>query len=242
MTRLEAFAVHRGTDFAFSHTTAARLFGVPLPAGSSDLIHVSVPADCRAPVVRGFVGHKLTRWQRVEVSGLPTTSAEQTWLDLATILNHEDLVIAGDFLVGGRRPLADLTLLRAALEASPGRRGAKRAGRALEHIRVGSESPGETRLRLIVCGAGLPEPLLNYNIVDHAGHFVARADLVYPAARIALEYEGDVHRVDQDTWRRDITRRERVEDLGWRMVRITAGDLRESQQLIARIRRLLRIR
>jgi len=90
--------------------------------------------------------------------------------------------------------------------------------------------------------AGLPEPSLNYRILDTRGAFVARADLVYPVAKLALEYEGDVHRVDRDVWRKDIARRERVEDLGWRMVRVTADDLHHPAALVARIRRLLRAR
>ena len=54
-----------------------------------------------------------------------------------------------------------------------------------------------------------------------------------------MKYEGDIHRVDQATWRKDIRRRERVEDLGWRMVRVTADDVARPAELIRRLRRLL---
>ena len=117
-----------------------------------------------------------------------------------------------------------------------------RARAALEHVRRGSESPGETRLRLALAAAGLPEPALNFHIVDRRGLFVARADLVYPVERIALEYEGDIHRLDRSVWRKDIARRERVEDLGWRVVRVTADDLTDPGALTSRLRRLLRTR
>jgi len=241
-SRLRAFALHRGVDFAFSHTTAAELYGVPLPAHRRGELHVSVPGSCRAPIVNGFVGHKLHRWATVDLRGFPVTSPEQTWLDLAIDLPHSDLVIAGDHVVGGRDPLTNVAALREAISASAGRRGIGRARAALARVRIGSESPGETRLRLLLEDAGLPLPLLNLDVHDRSGAFVARVDLAYAAERIALEYEGDIHRTDQATWRKDIARRERVEDLGWRVVRVTADDIAAPLPLAARIRHLLRTR
>jgi hypothetical protein len=238
LDRCRAYAHHRRVDFAFSHTTAATLFGAPLPFGADDSIHVSVRAPGRAPEIVGFVGHKLTAWDTDERMGLPVTTAEQTWIDLASLLTVEDLVIVGDFLVADRDPLATRESFARAMAASPGRRGIARARLASDLIRVGSESPGETRLRLLLGRAGLPEPRLNLDILD-AGRFVARVDLAYPRERVALEYEGDVHRVDRDVWRKDIGRRERVEDLGWRVLRVTAGDLTAPAALLDRVRRSL---
>jgi hypothetical protein len=105
-------------------------------------------------------------------------------------------------------------------------------------VRVGTESPGETRLRLLLESAGLPAPQSNLEVFD-GDRFVARVDLAYPVPRVAVEYEGDIHRVDQATWRKDIRRRERLEDIGWRTVRVTADDLARPAELIARLRRLL---
>ncbi|MFF9561845.1 hypothetical protein ACF1AJ_00720 [Leifsonia sp. NPDC014704] len=240
--RLRAYALHRERDFAFSHTTAARLYDIPLPTELPPDIHVSVPDPGRPPSIRGFIGHKLRHWDARVVGGLPVTTPEQTWIDLASLLSVSALVVAGDFVIGGRQPLTDKNALRAAFAAAPGRRGIARARSAFEKMRVGAESPGETRLRLVLHKLGLPEPLLNVDIRDDDGRFVARADLAYPASRIALEYEGDVHRVDRSTWMKDIGRRERVEDLGWRMVRVTAADLREPHTLASRVRHLLHTR
>ncbi|WP_426625480.1 hypothetical protein ACPPVW_05300 [Leifsonia sp. McL0607] len=238
IARCRAYALHRRLDFAFSHTTAATLYGAPL-SGVDDRIHVSVRAPGRAPAIRGFAGHKLARWETWSVHDLPVTTPEQTWLDLAQLLNRDALVVAGDFFVGGDAPLTDRPALARAIAAAPGRRGAARAKQAIEAVRPGSESPGETRLRLLLEDARLPAPLLNHELRDASGGFVARVDLAYPRERIALEYEGDVHRVDRPTWQKDIRRRERVEDLGWRMVRVTADDLRSPGELIRRVRRLI---
>ncbi|MCI0159279.1 hypothetical protein KNO15_21475 [Leifsonia shinshuensis] len=238
IARCRAYALHRRVDFAFSHATAASLYGVPLPR-TDDRIHVSVRAPGRAPDIRGHVGHKLSRWETRTVHGLPVTTPEQTWLDLAQLFPRDALVVAGDFFVGGDAPLTDRIALARAIAASPGRRGIGRAREAIHSIRHGAESPGESRLRLLLADAGLPVPLLNHELRDASGGFVARIDLAYEHARVALEYEGDIHRVDRRVWQKDIRRRERVEDLGWRMVRVTADDLHTPAVLVHRVRKLI---
>lgn len=237
--RLRAYALHRRRDFAFSHITAARLYGIPLPGTASSDIHVSVRAPGRAPDIRGFVGHQLRRWETWSVGDVPVTTPPQTWLDLAPMLSVAELIVAADFLVGTKASLSSTAELREAITQSPGRRGIARARLALERARVGSESPGETHLRLLLAHAGLPEPVLNLGLYEATGGFVARVDMAYRDARVALEYEGDVHRVDRRTWMKDIRRRERIEDLGWRVVRVTASDLRDPDDLLRRLRRQL---
>ncbi|GIT80450.1 hypothetical protein LLS1_21190 [Leifsonia sp. LS1] len=81
-------------------------------------------------------------------------------------------------------------------------------------------------------------PDLNREIRD-GDVFVARVDLAYPTAKVALEYEGDIHRVDRDVWRKDLRRRERLADLGWRMVRVSGDDIAHPAELLTRVRRLL---
>lgn len=238
LARCRAYARHRKTDFAFSHTTAATLYGVPLPH-VDPLIHVCVRAPGRAPAIAGFAGHKLGRWETRVVHELPVTTPEQTWVDLAQLLARDALVAAGDFLVSGRRPLSSRVALARALEQSGGRRGVHRAREALSLVREGSESPGETRLRLLLSGAGLPAPTLNHVLRGSGGEFIARVDFAFPLHRVALEYEGDFHRVEQTIWQKDIHRQSRIEDLGWRVVRVTSADISSSAELIARMRQLL---
>ncbi|WP_208039910.1 hypothetical protein [Leifsonia sp. TF02-11] len=100
LARCRAYATHRRTDFAFSHTTAAAFYGIPLPH-IDPLIHVTVRAPGRAPAIAGFAGHKLARWETWLIHDLPVTTPEQTWIDLAQNV-QQDAVAAGDFLVSGR--------------------------------------------------------------------------------------------------------------------------------------------
>jgi very-short-patch-repair endonuclease len=86
---------------------------------------------------------------------------------------------------------------------------------------------------------GLPEPEVNGIIRDGGGYRVAECDLVFRKQRVLLEYEGDHHRADPATFRKDITRYDRLQDLGWRVIRVTEADLKRPEELLARIRRAL---
>ncbi|WP_295120549.1 hypothetical protein [uncultured Leifsonia sp.] len=242
--RCRAFLLHRDERLAFSHTTAAELLGAPLPLAARDhnRLHVSVPRGERAVQAASVIGHTLAAWSTTTVRGLPVTTPEQTWLDLAGVLGRDALISAGDWLVSYRHPLTTLERLVVAVRSSAGRRGIANARAALPLIRTRSESPAETRLRLLIRDAGLCEPELNYLIHERDGAFLARVDMAFPDQRVVLEYEGDGHRVDRDVWFRDIRRREDLEDLGWRVVRVTAADLHAPAPLIARLSRLLTTR
>ncbi len=69
---------------------------------------------------------------------------------------------------------------------------------------------------------------------------VLEGDLVYEEEQVWIEVEGDQHRTDRAQWRRDVVRYERLTDLGWRVVRVSADDLRlRPEETVARVRRAL---
>ena len=70
--------------------------------------------------------------------------------------------------------------------------------------------------------------------MDGIEKFIARGDFVWREAKVVVEYEGDHHRTHRRQWQHDIARTRLLEALGWRVVRITASDLRD-----ARLRREL---
>ena len=75
--------------------------------------------------------------------------------------------------------------------------------------------------------AGLPTPHLNFVVRSPAGDRIdAMIDLAYPGAMVAVEYLGDHHRTDDETYQADIYRRERLMAAGWNVVFVTAADLR----------------
>jgi len=103
------------------------------------------------------------------------------------------------------------------------------------------ESPMETRMRLLLVGAGLPEPTVQHTVLDSDGLFVARLDLAYERLRIGLEYDGDHHR-EQETFRYDATRLNRLRLLGWTILRFTAADvIRFPERMVAQVGAALKI-
>jgi hypothetical protein len=226
----------------FSHVTAAKLHGVPLPyrLDKDPHIHVAVPAPSRAPHAAGIAGHTLQieSMEIMERDGLTLTTPIRTWLDLGTMLSLHDLVAAGDHLIHWRLPQATTRDLLDALEGRLNRRGRRLLLTAIGLLNDRAESPPESILRVIITLAGLPEPRVNHSVSDHFGEFVARTDLMIDEYKIVLEYQGDYHRKSPGRWRADMTRRSRLEALGWKVMELNADDLRDPEELVRRIRSL----
>lgn len=225
---------------AFSHTTALSLVGIPLPA-APPAVHVSVAFPRTPPRRPGVHGHALRDLPVHDLRGMPTSPPLAAWAQAAALLGREDLTAAADGLLladRGRTPLATPRELDAVAASWHGRPGAARLRWAADHARPGARSRPETLLRLLLVRARLPEPVIEPPILV-AGGRVLHPDLAFPAHRVALEYEGDVHR-ERSAWERDIERRELLADQGWRTVRVTSGQLfRHPRSLVERVRRHL---
>lgn len=232
--RCRMFAPNMRAGDAVCSITAALLYRMPLPRDIEDdlRLHVTV-AGRHPPRVRGIVGHSygLTRptWR---AAGFPVVDPVETWVHLASILNREDLVAVGDFLVSGRvvpggrePPLSTIEELASMIESLAGVRGLAKLRWAVSRVRTGVDSRPESHLRLLFVAHGLPEPVVNRPVYSVAGAFLGRADLAYPDLKLLFEYEGDYHRTSPAQFRRDIARRERFEDHGWRVMRVTSDHL-----------------
>lgn len=166
---------------------------------------------------------------------IPRTTPLRSCLDIAREPDLIEAVVALDLALGrGRVSPQELVGLAHQLRAVPGARRAKVAvgladGRA--------ESPQESRLRVTLALSGLV-PVPQYEVRDGAGRFVARVDLAFVAERIAVEYEGSWH-WEPGQLHRDRKRLDRLTAAGWRVIHVTAVDLRGPTHLVARIRELL---
>lgn len=234
-------------DGVASHGTAALLWGIPLPpwlAGRFDF-HLSRDASKNRPVRNGVTGHR-TRFMPGEVvvlRGLRVTSPLRTWLDLAAVLDLDSLVAAGDFLVcehdrvfGPKRvPLVPLPELQHAVRKSFRRRGIVNAREAADLIRVGADSPPETRIRLSLQRAGIPGLVLNHVVKDAHGNHVSWPDLAIPDWKISIEYDGVHHRTQRQK-EVDDARDVLMKQLGWRQLRITRTMLdRDGDKAVVRL-------
>lgn len=240
--RARALAPRLRPDQVFSHVTAAAIIGVPLPRRleRDQRLHVTTIGTDQALRVRGTVGHR-ARYGSVRATiarGVPLTTPADTFVALGSMLTLDELIVAGDALVGWLG-WATLDELAQAVRRRRGIRGIVKLRLALDEIRRGSRSPGETRTRLALVRRGLPEPALNHDVVVD-GQWVACVDLAYPHARVAIEYESDLHRTDPAAFRKDLTRGEHLKDVDWWLVRATADDVAHGvDRFVHRIRRLL---
>jgi hypothetical protein len=156
--------------------------------------------------------------------GVPLTSPAQTFRDLAGELDLVELVVLGDSLVRREETTPGALLHASAGQSTNGRRARRAAGL----VRRGVDSPMESRLRLLLVLAGLPEPVVNHPLRDDTGRVRYRLDLAYPQWRVAVEYDGRQHAENTAQWRWDVQRREDLDAEGWRLVVVLSGDLYRS--------------
>lgn len=243
-----------GCPDAASHATAAGLWGILLPfrLEEDERLHLTRWKGTNRVRRPGVVGHRAPLMPKdvVEIYGASVTSPAWTWTDLAAVLSLEELVIAGDSLLrrpdAPRRqcslnipdPLATPAQIADVVDRRRGSRGIRRAREAMPLLRRGVDSGPESRLRLLIVEAGLPEPEVNQWVLDQNGQRVSRPDQMYRELRIAIEYEGEHHLVDAAQWHRDIRRDERLREMGWTVLRFTKKDLEPGRErsTVARIR------
>jgi hypothetical protein len=232
-----ALLLHPSSAFA-SHTSAARAYGVPVP--SSSTVHVGVRAEKDRRRRDGIRHHVAPDVVVLVHRGLRVSAPLEVFVELAELLDLVDLVVVGDAFV--RLGCFSPEELRAHCRATS-RAGVRAARRAAAYVRRGVDSPMETRLRMLIVLAGLPEPAVNHTIVGRDGRVLLRFDLGYPEARIAVEYDGRQHRDDLDHWDHDLDRGDWFDAHDWRHVVVVArGIYREPEKTLRRVQAALRSR
>jgi hypothetical protein len=203
----------------------------------ADVAPRGVPAEVLVPGhIRGQPGLRVRRGRatgadRWTVRGAAVTSPLRTAWDLGRRLELVEAVVAVEGLAA-RGGFAPADLLRRRADSAPAR-GCRRLDRVVALADPRAESPMESRLRVLLVTAGLPTPVVQYELFS-GPRLVARFDLAYPAARLALEYDGGGHVDDLDR-RRDI----RTGRLGWYTARFTAQDIARPAATAAAVRALL---
>ncbi|MCZ2404663.1 hypothetical protein IV498_16125 [Paenarthrobacter sp. Z7-10] len=235
---------------AASHATAWKIWAYPgyLPGGDDPRTHLSRAAGLAIPRRRDVVGHKTQLFDDEVccVDGLWITSRVRTWLDISRRMSVDELTVVADHLLriprpgfeGRSKPYATMADLAAILDRHKGTPGIQKARLALEQARVGSDSAPETRLRLAIGRAGLPDPLLN-EVVDLGIGVTRQPDFSFPEYRVAAEYEGDTHSLPAQVVR-DISREEDFIRAGWLQLRISKRHMSEdAKPAVAKIRNAL---
>lgn len=242
--RCRVYAAKMRQDAVFTSVSAARLWGVPLPAWlADDLVHVAAPLGTARPGGRGVAGSLYLPGAVTvtEMDGLRMLSAADTWASLGTVLPLADLVAAGDFLVtpsfaSSVAPATTLDELRA-VAGRPGFRGARLARAAARLVRVGPLSRPESLSRVLVVSGGVPEPICNLRVSP-----LLTFDLAWPQWRLGFDYHGATHR-SAAQHAKDVARGDLARQLGWAAMQASSDDLFDAPfDLLGRIRSRLAAR
>ncbi len=171
----------------------------------------------------GIAAHRTKAGHHVVAfRGFRATSPAQTFLDLAQCLGLVDLVVLGDSLVRAGRTSGRALVESARHLGGPHSRLARRAA-SLVRDRV--DSPMESRVRLLMVLAGLPEPEVDHRVFDAEGRLLRRYDLSYLPFRLIIEYDGRQHAESDEQWLGDIGRDEVLDDERIRRLVIVSRDI-----------------
>jgi hypothetical protein len=176
--------------------------------------------------------------EKCVVRGMRCTTAARTAFDIGRTLEADRAIPIIDALMNATRlKAADVIALA---DARPRHRGVRKLRAAIALSDSGAESPRESRVRLLLCRAGVPVPETQIEFRDRYGAPFIRVDMGWREWRVAVEYDGVQHWADrrQRSW--DIDRIAILESMGWTVIRISAELLDRPDVVIARVKEKLR--
>lgn len=222
-TQLRAFLLRR-PDVAGTLSTAARLYGLPLPNRIRDqTLHVA--GDIAGVHVnrRDVVLHRHQHLKQIDFFDLPVVTIPHLFVELGTDLSLLELVQFGDAAVSKRfgGPKTTVESLHTELAARRQVRNRRKIEQACSLIRLTVDSPRETWLRLWLIDNGFPEPVVHPQVLCRIKNVILQPDMGYPELKLAIEYEGDHHRSSAGQFNTDIERQQLLEADGWTVIRVT---------------------
>ena len=168
-------------------------------------------------------------------TGAVLTPVARSVVEAARLTTYQSAVAIADAALN--RQLVSVDQLTAALDLVRRRPGASTAVKAIGFADPGAESPGESRLRVLLANEGLPPPTLQATLVAADGEFVARVDFLFEHERVVVEFDGQtkygdgaVETVVAEKWRED-----RIRELGYIVVRVSWADLAHPKRTAQRI-------
>ncbi len=237
--RLAARAVARARErspVVLSHQSAVALHGLPLWGVDTDEVQVTRRGKLTGRVRAGVRHHvgALRDDEVVTVDGVAVTSIARSLVELACVASYESAVVAMDAAM--YKGAVTRTQLRAALLTARGWPGSGTAQAAVAFADGRSESPGESRLRVLMDNHGLPAPVLQARI-ETAGNAEARVDFHLPEHGVVIEFDGLVKYRDSapDVVVAEKAREDRLRDHGLIVVRVIWAELAKPVVVVRRI-------
>ena len=188
---LAATLPHLAPENVISHTSAALLHGFPVRRPDLEqvtTIRRTPGHGCQSRKLRAR--HTAITDSEITLAGhIPVTTQARTVCDLARTAPFEWAVAAADAALHQGLDPADLEI---PLDLHPALRGTTRARRVLAFADGRSESPAESISRVHMARAGIPSPVLQHEVFDRNGEFVARLDFAWPDLGLAGEVDGRI--------------------------------------------------
>lgn len=177
-----------------SHHTAALVHGLPLEFDDLDDVHLTVAPPARGGRRSGYHMHvaPLPAEDVVEVDGLRVTSLARTAADLARVVPYEWGVAAMDVVL--RRGITR-DAVQAVCDASKRRAGVETLRAVIGFAHEGARSAAESISRVTMARAGVPAPVLQYEVTNESG-WLATTDFAWPEFNVIGEVDGDA-KVDE---------------------------------------------
>lgn len=223
-------------DAAFSHATAAAMFGAPIDAPHRP--HVALTPRRVLPQRAEIVVHarRLNPEDVVVHRDLRLTSGPQTFLDLAERMPPWELLAVGDALFRSGHLCPEALSRR--LERAGRVRGVIRARTCAPLLSPLSMSRPESLMRYWLLQSDLPAPQPQIPVHDGWGRVVAHGDLGYAEWRVLLEYEGRQH-AEVEQFGRDVERYSLMAADGWLVLRFADQHVGGPTVVVQRTRRAL---
>lgn len=227
----------RSGSVVVSHQSALALHGLPLWGLDLSQVHVTRVGGRAGGLIAGVQHHVggLTPADLTRTDNLSVTSVPRSLVETACTASFEAAVVSADVVL--REGLADSDELRRLLSVTEFWPGSPTVRAALQFADPLSESVGESRLRVLMHQAGLPEPVLQAEFSDSDG-FVARVDFFFPAYDTVVEFDGLLKYTGgtSEVLVREKRREDRLRALGLEVVRSTWADFNRPAHLAATIR------
>ena len=228
--RLRGLDLAAGTTVAACTGTAAAAYGFDTER-TADL-HVLNPCGRQLRSTDGLVVHRRAGAPLTVVAGRSATTPAWTAIEVARGLRRPRALATLDAAL--RSGMCSRDDLERTLALQSGRRGVVAARDLLGLASPLAESPMESEARLVMIGGGLPEPVLQYEVVGIDGTW--RLDFAWPDYRVAAEYDGVDWHSGPDAFLRDRRRYSALQEVGWVIVSIVAEDVRfRPGELVRRI-------
>lgn len=206
-----------GPGSAVSYRSAGWLWDILAPPAAGEPVDVTVVGRDRSrrPGIRSHRVERLAPNEGTGIEGIPATTAGRTVVDLASVLDRQELERA--VARAERREIVTREELSSLIERHRGRPGIPWLATLIRDLGGAAltRSEAEIRFLALVRSSGLPPPLVNVVVGGY------EVDFFWPSAGIAVEVDGFAFHSSRRRFESDHRRDTRLAGEGVQVIQIT---------------------